>query len=679
MSGAAVKSEPNRLARIADSYRSFVEPRVSGLPNWRVVTWFPAIIVFGAILMIVLNISGTSSGAHWYSFGVGADPQLLVGAPRPIRQDEWLVSQSWIISQYMQGFPAINGTFPGGMDATVLMELPNTDWSTWFRPHMWGYLLFGLDAGIAWGWWIPAIGLVVATYLLVVTLLPRRSLTAAVIACAVFFTPIFQWWYGANALWPAAWSLLAMAGTLWMIRDPRLWVRVIWAVALGWLAVTMAIGLYVPFMLPAVLVFVFFFVGAVLQERPWQRGVLRPLVVRLLPLLLAGVVAVTVVLIWIATRIEVIDAVQSTVYPGKRSVLTGQLLASDPFLAAFAGAPFGQTFATGSAILGPNPSEAATAILLALFVLPAMVWFTVRRWRAERRVDWLLVGAMASVVLILAFLFIPGWDALARLLLLDRVPVTRYRMGFAVLMPLFFALIAREVDRSAATRTWPLAVVSGGVALAFTGTAYLAILFIDPLTFASSTLWPVAVVAMLAGVVLLFFRRTIWLSAVSLLVASLVIGAAVNPFYRGAFDLNRTDAGREIQSIETDQPGVWLGIGSAEVMALLMQSGVEAYSGMQTYPPSEMWENIDPDRQYEEAWNRLAHVRWQWGVGDPVSAAPYPDALVTSFDPCSEFGQKHVNYVLANEPPLSMECLIEVADIAQGRTDIQIYRVVPAA
>lgn len=642
------------------------------------VTWFPAIVALGAVILIALSISGTSSGAHWANFGVGVDPQLLLGAPRLIRQDEWLVSQSWTISQYMQGFPAVNGTFPGGMDATVLMELPNSDWSSFFRPHLWGYLLFGLDVGIAWAWWVPAFGLVTGTYLLVVTLLPRRALTAAVVACAMFFTPIFQWWYGPNALWPAAWSMLAMAAVLWAMREDRLWVRAVWAGVVGWLAVTMAIGLYIPFMLPAVVVFLFFAVGVIVDQRPWRRGVLKPLLLKLLPLAIAAAAAAVVVIVWVVTRIETIDAVQSTVYPGKRSVPTGGLLAVDPFLAAFAGAPFGQTFATGSTILGPNPSEAATAILLAIFVFPAMIWFSVRTWRRDRRVDWILIGAMSGLVLLLAFLFIPGWDAVAQLLLLDRVPVTRYRMGFAVMMPLFFALIAREVDRSS-QRTWPIALASLSVASLLTGASLIAIVLTDPLTFASSTLWPVALVAVLAAVWFLFYRRTIWLSAVSLLVASLVIGAAVNPFYRGVFDLNRTEAGQQIATIEGDDSGVWLGVGSAEIMALLMQSGVEAYSGMQTFPPAQMWEDIDPDGSDEAAWNRLAHVRWTWGSGEPMTEAPYPDALVSNFDACSTFAQEHVAYVLSNEVPPSMSCLNELADIEQGRTDIQIYRVVPAA
>lgn len=675
VAGASIDTGAPRR-RLVEAYRDWVEPTVSGLPNWRVVTWFPALVTLGAIILIALHISGTSSGAHWANFGVGEDPNALLGSPRLIRTDEWLVSQSWVISQYEQGFPVYNQTLPGGMDATVLNELPTWDWSTLFRPHEWGYLLFGLDVGIAWQWWVPAIGLVSGAYLLVVSLLPRRAITAAVIACAVFFSPIFQWWYGPNALWPAAWSLLAMAAVVWMIKDHRRWVRIVWAAVLGWLAVTMAIGLYVPFILPSVLVFVFFFIGMVLQERPWQKGVLKPLVGKLVPLVVAGAFAGVMVLLWFRTRAATIEAVTSTVYPGQRSIPSGQLLSIDPWLAAFAGAPFGQTFTTGSVVLGPNPSEAATAILLSIFLLPALAWLVVRGYRRDGRLDWVIIASGAGLLLVLAFLFIPGWDAVARLLLLDKVPVTRFRMGFAVMLPLFFALVAREVDRNPAARTWPLALLSGLVALASIVTTAVSIALVDPETYLSSPLWPVAAVGILGGVVLVFFPRTIPWAAVGLLVASLAIGAAVNPLYRGAFNLNDTQIGQEIHVVEDENPGTWVGVGSYEVMALMMQSGVEAYNGVQPYPPEEMWEEIDPDGGDEQVWNRLAHVRWTWGDGEPTMAVPFQDAIQLTFDACSDFAQEHVDYVLSDEAPLADSCLVEIADEQQGKTDMQIYRVV---
>ena len=663
----------------ADRWRRWVEPRATGLPNWRVVTWFPFLATLGAAVLIALGLSGTSSGAHWFAFGTGLDPSVVLGGPRPIRQDEWLVAQGWITSQIQQGFPVINGAFPGGMDATVLMELPTLDWSMIFRPHLWGFLLFGLDIGTAWQWWIPAIALVSGAYLLIISILPRRPLSAALVAVAVWFSPMFQWWYGPSQLWPTAWSLLAMAGALWIVRDPRLWVRVIWSIVLGWLAVTAAIGLYVPFLVPPVVVAVVFMIGVVVQERPVDRVRLAGLLRRLTPLLVAGAAAAAALAAFLLTRRDTFDAVTSTVYPGERSDPTGRLLVEDPGLTGIAGAPWGQTFLTSAgSILGPNPSESAAPILLAVFLLPTVVWFIVRRRRTEGRIDFLLVGALGGLLVMLAYLLVPGWDPLARLLLLDRVPVGRLRMAFVPMMPLFFALVAREAD-AATGRRWIPAVMGGAVAIALMAIPFVNIIALDPEVLELSALWPIAASGILLATVLVHWRRTVVLSAASLLVVSMAIGAIVNPVYRGSFDLRETRAGAELLEVDDSAPGEWIGVGSQTVAALVVATGVSGYNGLQTYPPETMWEQIDPDGGDAPIWNRLAHVRWSWGTGEPAVSSPERDFIVVTLDPCSVFAQTHIEYVIADEPPIDLECLRERADIEQGSTDIQIYDIVQPA
>lgn len=664
--------------RLLAWYRSVVEPAATGLPRWPVLLWLPVVVTVGAAVLIALGISGTSSGAYWLEFGTGADPDALLGGPRPIRSDEWLVQQSWIISQAQQGYPVVNGTFPGGMNATVAMELPTWDWSTIFRPHLWGYLLFGVEHGTAWQWWIPAIGLVSATYLFVVTLLPRRAMTAALVACALWFSPIFQWWYGPNALWPTAWALLAATAAMWMLREPRLGVRIVWAAVVGWLAVTAAIGLYVPFQVPPILMFAALFLGLVIAQRPWRRGRFVSTLRALGPFLVAGVVALGVILLWVATRLDALTALGSTVYPGARSDPPGRLLAEDPTLLGLFGAPFGQSFATVGepTALGPNPSESATAILLAVFVLPGFLFLIARAWRRGTRPDGLDIAAVVILLVLLAYLLVPGWDPVARLLLLDRVPVGRYRVGFAALMPVFFALVVRQVDRAPASEGRIPAIATAAAVALLTAILFLQLRGVCPEVLDSALLWPVAAVFIVAASGLIFIRRAAPAAAAALLLASMTIGAAVNPLYRGVYDLNDTLAGTAMHSVDDDD-AVWVGVGSYLTMALVMQTGVEGYNGVQTYPPDETWDEIDPDGSDEGVWNRLAHVRWTWGPGEPIFVATQRDAIVGNFDACSVFAQSHVTFVVSDETPPTRACLEELDDIEQGSTDVQIYRIVP--
>jgi hypothetical protein len=118
-----------------------------------------------------------------------------------------------------------------------------------------------------------------------------------------------------------------------------------------------------------------------------------------------------------------------------------------------------------------------------------------------------------------------------------------------------------------------------------------------------------------------------------------------------------------------------VGLGDYETMALVMEAGVAGYSGVQPYPSTTMWAQIDPTGAQSGAWNRLAHVRWTWGSGEPVVTAPQRDAIVSTFDACSTFAQTYVDYVVTDERPLSMDCLKVLADEEQGEMDMQIYEI----
>ena len=662
-------------SRVTKRFETLVAPAITGLPNWRVITWFPALVLLGAAILVILELGGTSSGMHWGILGSGEDPRLILGSPRGVRSDEWLVQQSWVVAQSNSGYPDTNQLFPGGMDMTVLAEIPSWHWSTIFRPHLWGYLLFGLDIGAAWFWWIPALVLVIACYLFVVTLLPRRPVSAALIAAAIYFTPLLQWFYSPSILMPAAWSLLAMAGVVWVLRDGRQRVRVLWALVIGYFAVTLAMGLYLPFILPSVLVFLAFSVGYLISMEGRPRG--RDLRGRILPLGAAAVASLTVTGIWVASRWATFEAGQATVYPGQRSVPTGALLSRDPLLAGIGAAPWNQALRyTGSTVLGPNSSEAATVVLIGVFLIPALVWLIIDRWRSRRTLDWVPVLILALMAILAAYLFIPGWDAVAHLIQLDRIPAERVKYVFIVLGPLATVLVVQRVD--SLPRHPPLWV---GLACAGLATAVYAVLGVliartDSEVTSAASLWPLTAALIVMIVYLLFRRRLVIVSAALTLVVALVVGAGVNPVYKGLYDLSETAVGQEVARLDASDEGTWLGVGSYEVMAILTQVDVESLSGVQNYPPEEMWNEIDPRGTFENNWNRLGHIHWEVGDGPISMENPLPDVITVTFDPCSSFAQSEVDYVLSDVDLDGTNCLQNVEVVEQGLTEMRIYRVV---
>lgn len=654
------------------TWKKLTEPLPNGLPNWRVTTWFPLAAVLLGIILIALQLSGTSSGMHWLSLGTGEDPRLLFGAPRAIRSDEWLVQQSWVVSQAANGFLSLNPTFPGGLDVTVFNELPSWDWSSLFRPHLWGYLLFGLDVGVAWHWWVPGIALVSGCYLFVVSVLPRRPLTAAMIAIAIFFTPLLQWWYTPSSVWPVAWAFLAMAAVGWSTHDSRLWVRVAWASIVGYTAITMAMGLYVPFILPGLYVVVAFGLGVILRARSHGHLALK----RLVPLLAAAAASVVVVSCWVLTRLPTFQAIASTVYPGGRSQTSGALLANDPYLAGIGSAPWSQALKAGGAtLMGGNSSESSSVFLLCVFLVPAMLWFTVRVYRLSRKIDWLLITALAILLIVIAFLFLPGWDALASVLQFQRVSPERFRIMFVVLLPLFAALTIEHVEKFPSRWNWIPGIVSALFSGGFIAALAYRFMTLDTRALDWAPTWIPVSIMLVCATFALFVRRLVPLAAVLLLLATALTTVNVNPIYRGVFDLRDTQIGGVINDVDSAAEGAWIGVGGYTTWALLVESGVESFSGVQTYPPDEMWDEIDPRKRFEAAWNRLAHVSWVFGRGEPTMTNPSADVVLATFDPCSQFAQENVSYILTDTQPVDRSCMIELAAVDQGNVELKIFRV----
>ncbi|MET0866161.1 MAG: hypothetical protein ABWZ98_17655 [Nakamurella sp.] len=650
-----------------------VEPAASGLPRWPVLLWFPALLAVLLIVFVALGISGSSTGALQQVFGSGTDPNLIAGTPRSVRSDEWLSFGSWLVSQATLGYPAANLVYPGGMDTTVLLDLPSWNWATIFRPNAFGFLFLGLDHGMAWRWWISAFAVMSAGYCMLITLLPRRPVTSAVVAVAFFFCPLLQWWYVPSTLLPAALGLLAITAVVASLRDPRRWVRVIWAVLTSYLAIATVLTFYPPYAIPAILVAAATAAGAFAMEAG-KNGPLsvRQAAGRLLPLLIAAIAAGVVLVVFLLTRWNTIQAFLDTVYPGQRLQATG--IVSYDGLIQILGAPFAQGLqaSTYTGDLGPNSSEAATPVLIGLFLLLPLAWFVVRDWRVDHRRQWMMIACIAVTVVLFAFLFIPGWDPIAKLLLLDRTVTNRARMGLALLCIVAIGLLVRRLDERDAQVPW-------SVTWCAAGAAALSIIVVwvelagDPALLGSANHRLIAVLFVLS--VLLYSRGLALLGSIAFLIISLLVGVGVNPLYRGVVDLTQTAMGQDVERINDAAPGSWLGVGSFQLSSVLVESGVESFNGVQLYPSREMWNEVDPDGEYADIWNRYASIAWGPGSGEPQLSNPQADIIAGTFDSCSDFAQQHVTYVLADRP-IEQSCLQEIDQASQGPSTYLFYEVV---
>jgi hypothetical protein len=436
-------------------------------------------------------------------------------------------------------------------------------------------------------------------------------------------------------------------------------------------------GLYVPFILPGLLAYVAFAVGIV--HRHWwvENQPALSLLRQLIPLLAAGMAATAVLVVWVLTRWATIVALLSTVYPGQRSEPTGILLQREPHLTGLGGFPWNQVLTRTSAptLIGPNSSEGSGVLLLALFLVPGIVWLLVISRRRTHRLDGLVVAMIVFLTIVAAYLFVPGWDALAHLLLLDRVPPERFRIVFLVLLPVFAALTVEKVDALRSRWSWGAGALSGVIALSSFVALALSLDAHDPIVLQLAPRWPIIIIAIVAAIMLFFVRTLVPLAVLLTLSTVLVTGWGVNPIYHGIFDLSATPAGRTVERIDRADPGTWISVGSGETRATVVETGVKSLSGVQSYPSTRMWTQIDPGKKYEVAWNRLGQIVWSFAPGPMTITNPKPDTIQITVDPCSDFAVEHIDYVLADGPMPPSPCMSPIESSHIGNSTMTVYRI----
>lgn len=665
-------SRGERLS-IRDRWALALTPTASGLPSAAVLGGGLALLALVFVILVATSINGTSSGAFFSLVHSGSDPALLFGRPNLIRTDEWNVQTVWAITQFEQGLPAVNETFPGGMDTSLPQDLPRVDWTVLFRPHLWAFMVMDIGHAQAWKWWLPVFSLAAAAYSFVVSLMPRRPATSMMLAIAMAASPFFAWWLLQTTLWPVAWGFAVLTAVLWALRSTSRTARWTWAALVGYLTVVTAMGIYVPFIVPVALVALAVAVGLAAEgarKLGWRRVMSRAV-----PILAAGATAGVVLVVWLITRWQTVGAFLSTAYPGERLEVTGRGAHLEG-LAALFGSSFTNALGNAGTFLDGNAPESATFFLPGVFLGGVVLWLVIRDRRENRGVPWALVGGYAAVLLLLLFVFVPGWDGLAHLLFLDRSTAGRVRIGLGFGSFVVLALLLARLT-PAARPGWGVALIGPTVFVASQLAIAVALARLAPEKLAASGIWWFYVV-MGALVILAVGRAWPLVSAAGMLAISIAATYNVNPLYVGVFDLRDTALSQTIQKLDEQTPGAWVGVGDRLTTAVLLESGVQAFNGFQGAPGEEMWSLIDPDHRYEYEWNRLAGVSWTAGERDPVVSNPYPDQISVTFDACSSFAQEHVAHVLSDSTQvLDSACLVPQQQIEVPAGDLTIWSVVP--
>lgn len=636
---------------------------------------FPAVLVTGLLLLTALRISGSSIGVYSTING-GKDPGMIIGSPRGVRSDEWLVNTQMAVAESQNHFKCLNRNIGNGQDVSLMGDVPCKDWSSVFKPQNLVFFVLPLEHAFAFKWWSLGISLTLAAYLLSLEIFPRNTLRAVLIAALVGLTPMIFWWYSSGIILCVTYSLLAVWLAIRILKSKGTKAGIGFGLLLAYIISCFALILYPPFQIPCAMAAAVFFLGYSLDSGFWKRkaDALRSLGYIFAALIIAGLVA----LAFLKTRASAVNLVTHTVYPGARVELSGgvdPLKSFSSFLSP--NLEYDSKAASGYLV---NQSEASNFIFIAPYLFLPSIYIVARQWQRRGKLLWGLILTDAIIVFFLVRMYIstPWLEPFYRLFLLNKVSSTRLLIGAGLAGVFQLQLIMKVLEKSV-LKPFELRMMAifGG----FTG--LVSMLLIGAYTIRHFPVfiqsYPKVLLFSLwlaAGIFLILYRRFI-LGLVLLVAFSLLSVYRIHPLYRGLAPLTTSPTIKTIESYPKD--GKWVVLDDRSLINFPIMAGRPSLDSVQFYPQISLWAQLDKTKMYENVYNRYAHVVFS---DDSQLATTftlkYNDLIYVKFEPCGSFIQKNDIYVLSPNK-LPPDCLALKQAIDLPARQLFIYQIVPPA
>jgi len=635
----------------------------------------PVILLLPLILFTALGISGSSIGSYntFFYDTTKKDPDLILGGPKSIRSDEWLVTTQQTIAQSEAGFPRVNKNIGDGQDVSTT-DVPYKEWSTIFKPQNLAFFVLPFENAFAFKWWFMAYLLILSCYLFVLKILPGKRLFASLLSIALFFSAFIQWWYTYGTLGSLYYSLFIGVAVLSLVSSKTKKSKILFAILLTYLSACFILVLYPPFQVACGIVMATFLIGYLASMRRARERVfnIQNIVLVGISLLISLLIAGT----FIFTRLDVVKTIGNTVYPGKRSAQSGKF-----FIRHFFSSHLGQEFSTEKQTAQyliddkgrSNQSEASNFLLLTPFLFIPSLFLLIRQFKLKRSFDWGLLSMNGLFLIFMAHLFIHEFTPIARLIKLDQVADGRLLIGFGLLNIITLVLVIRNMITNKVRINSKYAILYcfliGAIQFYLGLHAYIE--FGDFIRLRWVILYSIPI-----PLAMYFILKARYTFAVLVYACfSIYIGIGVNPLYRNFTTIKDNPLSTFVEQEGSSSNEYWVSQGGY-LQNFASMNGEPTLSGIYNYPQFSVWKNIPGVDSYN--FNRYAHVGFN--VTDDAPAVPVlklisPDSFTVNLNPCSSFlKEKNVGFIISANI-LQSSCVSKEKTFSYPTMTIYVYDV----
>ena len=571
-----------------------------------------AVVRIAILLLVLYGIALTALRLHGYSFPIwhkyiDESPQneVLFGETKLIRSDDWVGILPQMLSQRLDNppFPVRSSLIGDGQyDMCVNFAMPVRDWTTLFRPQVWGFFVSG-DTGMSFNWWFNVFGILIASFLVLMKVTHGDRMLSACGAVALLYSPFAQSWslncapsiIYACGVFLAAVRVLERTTAAGAFLSARL---------LAWFLTAFLFTFsYMPYLVVLAYLFVFLLAGFAANSRSLKQ--FRS--IRLAGVALGTLIAGALVYSFMDQHAGVIQIIRDSSYPGQRLATGGEATWTGIF-----GSPLKALKLPPQTDLPPPWAmiyREQAFFFLSPLVIAAFFWDWVTR---RAKPDGIQIGVALFIVLLLVWCLFGFPERVCRWTLLDRLTASRAFIGLGIADWLLLATyLARRRSGQPSSMDRPRNQFI--LIAAWLGFNVFLAIGIRP-TLPDYSIWMMA-----SGVAAMTFLGYLALASprwaiLSIAAVSVWLMCDFNPLSRGGTEfIQQNPLSKKIREIDSlsrqnGRPSVWLTYDDVIMPNLFRMIGVRALNGLHTYPQFAFWTTLDPEGKHRKVWNRYAHI-----------------------------------------------------------------------
>ncbi len=568
---------------------------------------------------------------NWISFTPREDG-TLIGVPRMIRTDEWLVQTPFYISQSKTGNHLVNKKYGlSGQNMVVAYNAPVKDISVIGKPFNWGFLFLGSAYGLSWYWCMKVLAFLLLSYEFSMILTKKNKYLSIIGSFWITFTPAIQWWFMQHLGDVTIFSLAIMVFLYHYFRQKKLAYKILLACGLVVSLIGFVLVIYPAFQVPFAYIIFAFFLIEIFKAIKSSKIDLKDIVIMVMTLC----ISLTIIGFTLWNSREAISLTLNTVYPGHRVSTGGEISwhrIADMFLNIIL--PFK---VPGFA----NQVELSGSINF----LPVVIASLPLIFRKDQFKDNILGYLMVIYSIFLMIYSIIGVPAIiSKVTLFSYVTSGRSWQALTVISVFasiwFVGYIWNEKIQVTKKRTLSILSITTLICWAL-------VTFVNPefIGFIGKKYLLAILILLVIAVISIFFEKKN-LFAFCLLPLILLSGFTVNPLVKGLGVIENKRLSQEITSLVDQNPNAyWLSEGILYNYPQMF--GAHTLNSVRFYPDVKLMKKLDPKSENEESWNRYAHMQIFLTNDKSKMEAPVPDVLNLLLNK-NQLDNLHVQYILSH-------------------------------